>query len=72
MTHLFDGKAFAIMDLKGAAKTKTIKRIEENGGSVHKSIQKDTDYLVMKERSVRDLVVIPEKYITDCIEKKSL
>ena len=84
MSKIFDGKAFAIVGLNGAEKAKIIKSVEENGGEVHKSVKKDTDYLITKEKSVKeggatvksafqkDVVVIPDNYIKDCIEKKSL
>ena len=84
MTQIFDGKAFAFVGLNGAEKAKTIKLIEENGGEIHKSVKKDTDYLVTKEKSVKeggatvksafqkDVAVVPDNYIKDCIEKKSL
>jgi len=84
MTPLFDGKSFVIVGLNGAEKATTIKRIEENGGHVHTSIRQDTDYLITTEESVKEggvtvksafrnnVAIIPQNYITDCIEEKSL
>ena len=51
---IFDDLNFAFVGINGGEKSKLVELIEEEGGTIHKSVKNDTNYLVTTEKAVNE------------------